>query len=71
MKTRIIIPVVAVVLAIVVWLLTRESYNGHKNQFLPPLGVFIGVLVLGHIGAGILQGMRDASKSRTPPTKKR
>lgn len=64
MNTRIIIPIVAAVLALVTWLLTRESYNGHKNQYLPPLGVFIGAIVLGQIGAGVFQGMRDANKPK-------
>ncbi len=65
MNTRIIIPVVAAVLALVAWLLHRDSYDGHKHQYLWPLGTFIGVFVLGHVAVGVVQGMREASKKRS------
>lgn len=71
MNARLVIPIVGAVLSVVAWLLTRDSHEGNKSQYLTPLGVFIGVYLLGHIGRGVVQGMREASKPNGKQDEKR
>ncbi|MGE3109574.1 MAG: hypothetical protein AB7G11_11280 [Phycisphaerales bacterium] len=69
MNKNLIIPIVAAVLALAAWLIFRGHYEGKKQQWIPPLATFVGVLILGNIGMGFVQGIREASRSggKKPP----
>lgn len=59
---RLVIPIVAAVLALIAWLIWYGSFDSVRSSLVVPLGTFIGLFVLGQIAAGVLQGMREAAK---------
>ncbi|MBC7773428.1 MAG: hypothetical protein H7210_13105 [Pyrinomonadaceae bacterium] len=61
---RVVIPIVAAVIALIAWFIWRGSFEKTYDSLIVPVGTFVGVLVIGQIAVGVLQGMKEASKQR-------
>lgn len=64
-QPRVVIPIVAAVIALIAWLIWRHSFEKTYDSLVVPLGTFIGIFVLGQIALGVLQGMKEARQSST------